>query len=125
MDCSPPGSFVHGISQARERTEMEMATHSSTLAWEIPWTEKRGRLQPMGMQRVGHDWVISLSLSPKDLLDPEIQPASLALAGRFFATEPPGKPLQNYTSIKKKKKGSYKKDKQNFWAHLTKKTNAK
>ena len=104
MDCSPPGSFVHGISQARERTEMEMATHSSTLAWEIPWTEKRGRLQPMGMQRVGHDWVISLSLSPKDLLDPEIQPASLALAGRFFATEPPGKPLQNYTSIKKKKK---------------------
>ena len=59
--------------------------------------------------------MISLSLSPKDLLDPEIQPASLALAGRFFATEPPGKPSQNYTSIKKKKKkGSYNKDKQNF-----------
>ena len=33
----------------------EMATHSSTLAWKIPWTEDRGRLQSMGLQRVGHD----------------------------------------------------------------------
>ena len=33
--------------------EKEMATHSSTLAWEIPWTEEPGRLQPMGLQRVG------------------------------------------------------------------------
>ena len=33
----------------------EMATHSSTLAWKIPWTEERGRLQSMGLQRVGHD----------------------------------------------------------------------
>jgi len=31
------------------------ATHSSTLAWRIPWMEKPGRLQPMGSQRVGHD----------------------------------------------------------------------
>ena len=35
--------------------EEEMATHSSTLAWKIPWTEKPGRLQSMGLQRVGHD----------------------------------------------------------------------
>ena len=35
--------------------ETEMATHSSILAWEIPWTEKLGRLQSMGSQRVGHD----------------------------------------------------------------------
>ena len=34
--------------------EREMATHSSTLAWKIPWTEEPGRLQPMGLQRVGH-----------------------------------------------------------------------
>ena len=34
--------------------EKEMATHSSTLAWKIPWMEERGRLQPMGSQRVGH-----------------------------------------------------------------------
>ena len=38
----------------------EMATHSSTLAWKIPWTEEPGRLQCMGSQRVRHDWVTSL-----------------------------------------------------------------
>ena len=32
-----------------------MATHSSILAWSIPWTEEPGRLQSMGLQRVGHD----------------------------------------------------------------------
>ena len=35
--------------------EKEMATHSSILAWKIPWTEKPGRLQSMGSQRVGHN----------------------------------------------------------------------
>ena len=35
--------------------EKEMATHSSTLAWKIPWTEEPGRLQSMGSQRVGDD----------------------------------------------------------------------
>ena len=35
--------------------EKEMATHSSILAWKIPWTEEPGRLQSMGPQRVGHD----------------------------------------------------------------------
>ena len=35
--------------------EKETATHSSTLAWKIPWMEERGRLQSMGLQRVGHD----------------------------------------------------------------------
>ena len=35
--------------------EKEMATHSSTLAWKITWTEEPGRLQSMGSQRVGHD----------------------------------------------------------------------
>ena len=34
-----------------------IATHSSILAWRIPWTEEPGRLQFMGSQRVGHDWV--------------------------------------------------------------------
>ena len=37
--------------------EKEMATHSSILAWKIPWTEEPGRLQSMGYQRVGHYWV--------------------------------------------------------------------
>jgi len=35
--------------------EKEMATHSSTLAWRIPWREEPGRLPSMGLQRVGHD----------------------------------------------------------------------
>ena len=35
--------------------EKEMATHSSILAWRIPWMEEPGRLQSMGSQRVGHD----------------------------------------------------------------------
>ena len=35
--------------------EEEMASHSSILAWSIPWTEQPGRLQSMGLQRVGHD----------------------------------------------------------------------
>ena len=39
-----------------------MAPHSSTLAWKIPWTEEPGRLQSMGLLRVGHDWAASLSL---------------------------------------------------------------
>ena len=35
--------------------EKAMAPHSSTLAWKIPWTEEPGRLQSMGLLRVGHD----------------------------------------------------------------------
>ena len=43
--------------------EKEMATHSSTLAWKVPWTEEPGRLQSMGSQRVGHDWATLLIYS--------------------------------------------------------------
>ena len=35
--------------------EKDIATHSSILAWKIPWMEEPGRLQPMGSQRVGHN----------------------------------------------------------------------
>ena len=41
-----------------------MITHSSILAWRIPWTEEPGRLQPTGLQRVGHNWATSLSTFP-------------------------------------------------------------
>ena len=37
--------------------EKRIATHSSILAWRIPWTEEPGKLQSIGSQRVGHDWV--------------------------------------------------------------------
>ena len=40
--------------------EKEMATHSSILAWRIPWTEEPGRLQSMGPQKVGHDLATKL-----------------------------------------------------------------
>ena len=43
--------------------EKEMATHSSTLAWKIPWTEEPGGLQSMGSQRVRHDRATSLCTS--------------------------------------------------------------
>ena len=39
-----------------DNLEEEVGTHCSILAWKIPWTEEAGRLQPMGSQRVRHDW---------------------------------------------------------------------
>ena len=64
--------------------EKEMATHSSTLAWKIPWTEECCRLQSMGSQRVRHDWGTSLSLSGPEKL------CFLALIheARLFPTHP-------------------------------------
>ena len=47
-------TWVQSLGQ-EDPLEKAMATHSSTLAWKIPWTEKPGRLQSMGSQRVGHD----------------------------------------------------------------------
>ena len=52
--------------------EKEMATHSSTLAWRIPWREEPGRLQSMGLQRAGYDWATSLSLSDSILKSRDI-----------------------------------------------------
>ena len=47
-------TWVRSLGQ-EDLLEKEMATHSSTLAWKIPWMEKPGRLQSMGSQRVGKD----------------------------------------------------------------------
>ena len=43
------------IPGSEDPLEKGMATHSSILAWRIPWTEEPVRLQPLGLQRVGHD----------------------------------------------------------------------
>ena len=52
----PPVQDTQVQSLGREDPlEKGMATHSSTLAWSIPWTEEPGWLQSMGLQRVGHD----------------------------------------------------------------------
>ena len=42
--------------------EKEMVTHSSILAWKIPWTKKPGRLQAMGSQRVRHDFTFTFTV---------------------------------------------------------------
>ena len=47
-------TWVQSLGQ-EDPLEKEMATHSSMLAWKIPWTEEPDRLQSMGSQRVGHD----------------------------------------------------------------------
>ena len=56
--------------------EKEMVTHSSILAWRIPWMEKPGRLQSTGSQRVGHNWATSLSLFYK--LEGILRPCSVS-----------------------------------------------
>ena len=67
MDGGAWWAAVHGVAKSRARPsdftftfhfhalEKEMATHSSILAWKIPWMEEAGRLQFMGSLRVGHD----------------------------------------------------------------------
>ena len=53
--------------------EKALATHCSTLAWKIPWNEEPGRLQSMGLQRVGHDWATSLHFFTHGLKRREIR----------------------------------------------------
>ena len=60
--CSSDGkasAYNAGVSVRsldwKDTLEKEMATHSSTLAWKILWTEEPGRLESIGLQRVGHD----------------------------------------------------------------------
>ena len=51
----PQETQVRFLGEEDPLEEEEMATHSSILAWRIPWTEEPGGLQSMGSQRVGHD----------------------------------------------------------------------
>ena len=57
-------TWVRSLGQ-EDSLEKEMATHSSILAWRIPWTEEPGGLQSTGSRRVGHNWATSLSLKRK------------------------------------------------------------
>ena len=52
-----PAMQETGVQSLGQEDPLEkgMATHSSILAWEIPWTEEPGRIQSIGSQRVGHD----------------------------------------------------------------------
>ena len=62
LKCLPPMWETRVWSLGHEDPlEKEMATHSSILAWRIPWTEEPGGLQSTGSQRVRHDWVTLLT----------------------------------------------------------------
>ena len=75
-----------------ELTEKAMAPHSSTLAWKIPWMEKPGRLQSMGLLRVRHDWATSLSLFTFMHRRRKWQPIPVFLPGESQGREPGGLP---------------------------------
>ena len=92
---------VHGVAKSRTRQsdltftfhfhtlEKEMAIHSSTIAWKIPWPEKPGRLQSMGSQRVRHDCDFTLTFH-FHALEKEMATHSSALAWRIPGTGKPG-----------------------------------
>ena len=69
--------------------EKAMAPHSSTLAWKIPWMEEPGRLQSMGLLRVGHNWATSFTFH-FHALEKEMATHSSILAWRIPGTEEPG-----------------------------------
>ena len=71
-------------------TEKAMATHSSTLAWKIPWMEEPGGLQSMWSLRVGHDWATSLSLFTFHALEKEMATHSSVLTLRIPGMGEPG-----------------------------------
>ena len=70
-----------------------MATHSSTLAWKIPWTEEPGGLQSMGSLRVRHNRATSISLFTFHFhaLEKEMATHSSVLAWRIPGTGEPGR----------------------------------
>ena len=75
LPCPPPGDLPNPGIELRSPALQAYSlstTHSSTLIWKIPWMKEPGRLQSMGLQRVGHNWATSLTHS--------------------LPTEPPGKP---------------------------------
>ena len=67
-----------------------MAPHSSTLAWKTPWMEEPGRLQSLGLLRVGHDRVASLFPFHFQALEKEMATHSSVLAWRVPGTGEPG-----------------------------------
>ena len=77
---------IHDLNWIMEKA---MAPHSSTLAWKIPWTEEPGRLQPMGLQRVGHDWATSFTFHFR-ALEEEMATHSSVLAWRIPGMAEPG-----------------------------------
>ena len=76
-------SLLVNLKPKGENSEKAKAPHSNTLAWKIPWTEEPGRLESMGLLRVGHDWTTSLSLFPFMHWRRKWQPTTVFLPGEF------------------------------------------
>ena len=72
--------------------EKAMAPHSSTLAWKIPWTEEPGRLQSIGLRRIGHDWATPLSPFTFMHWRRKWQPTPVFVPGESQGQEPGGLP---------------------------------
>ena len=81
LPSEPPGKPKRVRDLSIYEMERAMATHSSTLAWKIPWTEEPGRLQSLGSLRVRHDWAASLSLFPFKHWRRKWQPTPVFLPG--------------------------------------------
>ena len=95
MDGGGWWAAVHGVAKSQTRLsnftftfhfhalEKDMATHSSVLAWRIPGMEEPGRLQAMGLLRVGHNSATSLSLFTFRHWRRKRQPTPMFLPGEF------------------------------------------
>ena len=66
-ECACNAGDLGSTARLGNLLEKGMATHSSNLAWRIPWTEESGGLQSMGSQRVGHHWATNISTFIVDL----------------------------------------------------------
>ena len=85
MDGGAWKAAVHGVAKSRTQLsnftstfhfhalEKEMATHSSVLAWRIPWTEKPGGLPSVGSHRVGHNWSDIAAAAAADLVASQVR----------------------------------------------------
>ena len=97
MDGGAWKAAVHGVAEGRtwlsdftftfhfQALEKDMATHSSVLAWRIPWTEEPGGLPSMGSHRVGHDWSdLAAAAAPKEYFQPSIIRMPRPLTDHFW-----------------------------------------
>ena len=82
--------YLHNPPSSTMPLEKAMASHSSTLAWKIPWMEEPGRLQSTGSLRVRHDWATSLSLFTFMHWRRKWQPTPVFLPGEIPGTGEPG-----------------------------------
>ena len=104
--CQAYWGIIYAVKSNLFRALLWSLTHSSTLAWKIPWVEEPGRPQSMGLRRVGHDWATSLSLFTLMHLRRKWQPTPVFLPGESQGRgEPGGLPsygvTQSWTRLKR------------------------